>query len=49
MTYAREQDLKYSTEQQFCSFFYAFEIKEGTQGRYKKVAESKAGIELQDS
>lgn len=27
MTYAREQDCKCSGEQQFDSFFYAFEIK----------------------
>lgn len=29
MTYTKEQDLKYSGEEQFFSFLYSLEIKEG--------------------
>lgn len=46
MTYAKEQNLKFSREKQFCRFFHAFEIKEGT---YIELGESKEEISLQDS
>lgn len=45
MTIARKQDLKCYGEWQFCSIFYALEIKED----YMKVEESKAGVGLEGS
>ena len=45
MTYAGEQNLKCSQEQQFCSFFYTFEIKEGTNKDYMEVEEERWGLD----
>lgn len=44
MIYAREQALKCSGDEQFCSFFYAFEIQEGSKEGYLKVGESEARL-----
>lgn len=45
MTVARKQDLKCSAEWQFCSFFHALEIKEGTKKITWRVGENKAGLD----
>ena len=46
MTYAGEQDLKCSGEQQFCISCYAFEIKEEKQGRLQEAGKKRDGTGL---